>query len=122
MANKRLPKPKDNGKKIKKKQSILSAEKVVYVDYKDVNLLNKFVSDRSKIRARRVNGNDVQQQRDIALAIKNAREMALVPYAKRVTTTRTSRPNRDQQAENAAVSADEIESMDDEMETEEGDE
>jgi small subunit ribosomal protein S18 len=78
----------DSTKRIKKKASILLTERVKYVDYKDVNLLQRFVSDRSKIRARRVNGNDVQQQRDVTTAIKNAREMALMPYAKRVTTTR----------------------------------
>ena len=88
--------PKElNPKKFKKKTSVLLTEKVEFVDYKDVNLLNRFVSDRSKIRNRRVTGNDVQQQRDIALAIKNAREMALVPYAKRVSQTRTGRPPRD---------------------------
>ena len=61
---KRGPKAKDSTKKIKKKISILVSERVDYVDYKDVNLLQRFVSDRSKIRARRVSGNDVQQQRD----------------------------------------------------------
>jgi small subunit ribosomal protein S18 len=65
------------------------------VDYKDVNLLNRFVSDRSKIRNRRVTGNTVQQQRDIANAVKNAREMALLPYTKRVSQTRAGRPPRD---------------------------
>jgi small subunit ribosomal protein S18 len=87
--------PKDANKKFKKKTSILITEKVEYVDYKDVNLLQRFVSDRSKIRSRRVSGNDVQQQRDIATAVKNAREMALLPYTKRVATQRTSRPPRD---------------------------
>ena len=43
------------------------------------------MSDRAKIRNRRVSGNDVQQQRDIANAIKNAREMALLPYTRRVS-------------------------------------
>ena len=77
--------PKDaNPKKFKKKTSVLVTEKVEYVDYKDVNLLTRFVSDRSKIRNRRVTGNNVQQQRDIATAVKNAREMALLPYTKRV--------------------------------------
>src|SRR5215510_6077018 len=84
-----------NPKKFKKKTSALVTDKVEYVDYKDVNLLTRFVSDRSKIRNRRVTGNDVQQQRDIANAIKNAREMALLPYTKRVAQTRTSRPPRD---------------------------
>jgi small subunit ribosomal protein S18 len=46
------------------------------------------MSDRAKIRARRVTGNNVQQQAEIARAIKNAREMALLPYASRVTQTR----------------------------------
>jgi ribosomal protein S18 len=78
---KRPAKAKDTTKKVKKKVSILVQERVEYIDYKDVNLLQRFMSDRSKIRARRVSGNDAQQQRDIAVAIKNAREMALLPYA-----------------------------------------
>ena len=81
----------DKTRKIKKKTSVLITEKVDYVDYKDSNLLQRFVSDRSKIRSRRVTGNDQQQQREITTAIKNAREMALLPYAKRVTTQRTGR-------------------------------
>jgi small subunit ribosomal protein S18 len=72
----------------KKKVSILTQDKIDYVDYKDVNLLRRFMSDRAKIRARRVTGNDSQQQKEIANAIKNAREMALLPYANRVTTQR----------------------------------
>ncbi|MEY4229642.1 MAG: ribosomal protein [Actinomycetota bacterium] len=84
-----------NPKKFKKKTSVLLTDKVEFVDYKDVNLLQRFVSDRSKIRNRRVTGNDVQQQRDIANAIKNAREMALIPYSKRVSQTRAGRPPRD---------------------------
>jgi|CXWL01.1.fsa_nt_gi small subunit ribosomal protein S18 len=91
----RAPKEGANPKKFKKKTSVLLTDKVEYVDYKDVNLLTRFVSDRSKIRNRRVTGNTVQQQRDIANAIKNSREMALLPYTKRVAQTRTSRPPRD---------------------------
>ena len=53
----------------------------VTVDYKDVASLRKFISDRGKIRARRVTGVTVQEQRKIAKAVKNAREMALLPYA-----------------------------------------
>ena len=49
------------------------------------------MSDRSKLRARRMNGNSVQLQRDIATAVKNAREMALLPYTKRVSATRAPR-------------------------------
>ncbi len=81
-------KNKDNARRSKKKISLLTQEKVEYVDYKDVNMLRRFMSDRAKIRARRVSGNDSQQQKEIARAIKNAREMALLPYTNRVTTQR----------------------------------
>src|SRR3954469_21911015 len=81
-------KNKDNARRSKKKTSVLNTERIDYVDYKDVNLLRRFMSDRAKIRARRVTGNDSQQQKEIANAIKNAREMALLPYASRVTTQR----------------------------------
>lgn len=53
------------------------------VDYKDVALLRKFMSDRGKIRSRRVTGLSAQRQREVAIAIKNAREMALLPYINR---------------------------------------
>jgi len=72
--------PKDATRKMKKKVCIFCKEKIVWVDYKDVNLLRRFVSDRGKIRARRVTGNCAQHQRDVATAVKNAREMALLPY------------------------------------------
>ncbi len=88
-------KPKDTGRRVKKKVSILNSEQVVYVDWKDANLLRRFMSDRAKIRARRVTGNDTKQQREIAKAIKNAREMALLPYTNRVTTQRGGRRDRD---------------------------
>ncbi len=88
-------KNKDNARRSKKKTSVLIQEKVDYIDYKDVNLLRRFMSDRAKIRARRVTGNDAQQQREVARAIKNAREMALLPYTNRVTTQRTSRERGD---------------------------
>jgi len=90
---------KDNAKRAKKKISVLTQELVEYVDYKDVNLLRRFMSDRAKIRARRVTGNDQQQQRAVAMAIKNAREMALLPYTNRVTTQRSSRPDRGSRGE-----------------------
>ena len=63
-------KPKDTGRRVKKKVSILNSEQVTYVDWKDANLLRRFMSDRAKIRARRVTGNDTKQQREIAQAIK----------------------------------------------------
>jgi small subunit ribosomal protein S18 len=58
-------------------------EKVGYVDYKDTALLRRFVSDRGKIRARRVTGTCQRHQRDVALAVKNAREIALLAYTMR---------------------------------------
>jgi small subunit ribosomal protein S18 len=70
-------------KKQKKKFCVFCKEKVDYVDFKDVSMLRKFVSDRGKIRARRVSGNCSQHQRDVATAVKNAREMALLPYTTR---------------------------------------
>ena len=100
-------KNKDNAKRAKKKVSLLNQERVEYVDYKDVNLLRRFMSDRAKIRARRVTGNDSQQQREVARAIKNAREMALLPYTTRVTTQRKvkSSDNADRAAEPAEAEA-----------------
>ena len=126
----RAPKDGANPKKFKKKTSVLVTDKVEYVDYKDVNLLTRFVSDRSKIRNRRVTGNSVQQQREIALAIKNSREMALLPYTKRVAQTRTSRQPRDgegrrergdDQVRESQVEAAEVETaeVDDEVGTDE---
>jgi small subunit ribosomal protein S18 len=64
----------------KRRQNLLSKEGVTVVDWKDVTLLRKFISDRGKIRSRRVTGLTPQQQRQVATAIKNAREMALLPY------------------------------------------
>ena len=55
-------------------------ERVEYIDYKDVAVLRKYMSDRAKIRPRRVTGNCPRHQREVAVAIKNAREMALLPY------------------------------------------
>lgn len=68
-------------RKPKKKANPLKASGVESIDYKDTTLLRKFISDRGKIRARRVTGVSVQQQREIAKAVKNAREMALLPYS-----------------------------------------
>ncbi|MFF3326608.1 30S ribosomal protein S18 [Streptomyces sp. NPDC002889] len=54
---------------------------ITYVDYKDTDLLRRFISDRGKIRSRRVTRVGAQQQRRLARAIKNAREMALLPFS-----------------------------------------
>src|SRR5215216_5862249 len=75
-------------RKPKRKFCQFCAEKQDYIDYKDVNVLRKFMSDRGKIRARRVSGNCSQHQRDVAVAIKTARELALLPYTQRTVTER----------------------------------
>ncbi len=79
---------KDNRPRGKKKVCIFCKERTVWVDYKDVNLLRRFMSDRGKIRARRVTGNCAQHQRDVQVAIKTAREVALLPYAQRTVSER----------------------------------
>lgn len=71
------------GRRIKKKVCFFCSEKIDYIDYKDVGLLRKYMSDRAKIRSSRVTGNCVQHQRKVARAIKNARELALLPYVSR---------------------------------------
>ena len=85
----------DRRRPIKKKTSILSSESIDWVDYKDVNLLRRFMSERAKIRARRVTGNSAQQQRAVARAIRIAREMALLPYSVRQVTQRSRGGRRD---------------------------
>jgi small subunit ribosomal protein S18 len=122
-----------NPRKFKKKTSLLLIEKVEYVDYKDVDLLTRFMSDRAKIKNRRVAGNDLQQQREVANAIKVAREMALLPYAKRVASTRTGgrrgdrderrggdREERDSSSEGAAEGTENTENTDELVDQVEG--
>ncbi|MFF3071786.1 30S ribosomal protein S18 [Kitasatospora sp. NPDC057904] len=58
----------------------LHEARITYIDYKDTDLLRKFISDRGKIRSRRVTGLTVQQQKAMARAVKNARETALLPH------------------------------------------
>lgn len=64
----------------KPKPCAFCADHKVVIDWKDTGLLRKYMSDRAKIRGRRVNGNCPRHQREVANAIKNAREMALLPY------------------------------------------
>lgn len=80
--------PKDTGRRIKKKVCQFCKDQTVWVDYKDVHVLRKFMSDRGKIRTRRVSGNCVQHQSDVAVAIKTSRELALLPYAQRTLSER----------------------------------
>jgi len=71
--------------KQKKKICYFCKSKIDQIDYKDVNLLRRHISDKGKIRARRVTGTCAQHQRMLAIAIKRSREMALLPYTIRKT-------------------------------------
>ncbi len=79
-SQRRRRRPDAGGRRVKRRVCHFCTEKVDHVDYKDVALLRRFMSDRAKIRARRVTGNCPRHQRAVAVAIKNAREMALLPY------------------------------------------
>ncbi len=73
----------------KKKVCIFCVKQIDTISYKDVDILRKYMSDRGKIRARRVSGNCSQHQRSVAVAIKTARELALLPYTQRTVAERT---------------------------------
>lgn len=76
---KRRRRPESSNRRVRKKVCQFCTERIE-VDYKEVAILRRFMSDRAKIRARRVTGNCPRHQREVAVAIKNAREMALLPY------------------------------------------
>ena len=88
--------PKIDSRRVKKKPCAFCQHGVVSVDYKDLAQLRKYISDRGKIRGRRVSGNCQQHQRDVTDAIKTARELALLPYTQRTVTERRGarRPRR----------------------------
>ncbi len=67
-------------RKPKRKYCGFCKDKVDYIDYKDITLLRKYLTDRGKIRPRRVTGNCAQHQRDLSIAIKRSREIALIPF------------------------------------------
>lgn len=85
---------KKNEKQPIQKACKLCKEKVVYIDYKDTQMLRKYVTDRGKIKPRRVTGNCAQHQKDIANAVKRAREMALMPYSVAAVSNRGDRRRR----------------------------
>lgn len=68
------------GRKGRKKVCAFCVDKVEYIDYKDIARLRRFVSERAKILPRRVTGNCARHQRDLTVAIKRARYLALLPY------------------------------------------
>ncbi|WP_340560242.1 30S ribosomal protein S18 [Streptomyces sp. GSL17-111] len=78
-----MPRRHEPRKPARPRPNPLDAAGIVYIDYKDTDLLRRFLSDRGKIRSRRVTRVTAQQQRQLARAIKNAREVALLPYGSR---------------------------------------
>ncbi len=77
---------RDTNRRGKPKICVFCRDHVTFVDYKDVNVLRRFISDRAKIKARRTTGTCLQHQRDVAVAIKTAREVALLPYTQRTVS------------------------------------
>jgi small subunit ribosomal protein S18 len=77
---------RDTNRRGKPKICVFCRDHVTWVDYKDVNVLRRFISDRAKIKARRTTGTCTQHQRDVAVAIKTARELALIPYTQRTVS------------------------------------
>jgi small subunit ribosomal protein S18 len=80
------PRPTDSKSRIRRgrpKVCMLCKDRVVHVDYKDTSLLRRFMSERGKIKSRSSTGTCTQHQAAVALAIKNSREMALLPYVVR---------------------------------------
>src|ERR1700676_3027988 len=76
-------KPNDAKNRVRRgrpKVCVFCAQHIAWVDYKDTNLLRRFMTDRGKIKARASTGTCAQHQRDVALAIKTARELAMLPY------------------------------------------
>jgi len=91
---KRAPKI-ENRRGLKKKACSFCQHGVGSVDYKDLAQLRKYISDRGKIRGRKVSGNCQQHQRDVTDAIKTARELALLPYTQRTVTEKRGGRGRD---------------------------
>jgi small subunit ribosomal protein S18 len=96
--------PKETRPRGKRKVCVFCKEHAGWVDYKDVGLLRRFMSERGKIRSRRVTGNCTQHQREVQVAIKTARELALLPYVQRTASERgpgrpRSAPGREDGAE-----------------------
>ncbi|KFZ26962.1 MAG: 30S ribosomal protein S18 [Candidatus Izimaplasma bacterium HR2] len=71
-----------NFRKKRKKRCYFTDNKVTYIDYKDVELLKRFISDRGKILPKRVTGTKSRYQAELSVAIKRARHMSLLPFIK----------------------------------------
>jgi small subunit ribosomal protein S18 len=69
------------GRRVKRKVCVFCVDKVDSIDYKDISKLKKFISERSKILPRRISGNCAKHQRQLTIAVKRARQIALLPYS-----------------------------------------
>ena len=79
----------DYARKPRRKYCQFCKDHTTYIDYKDAQGLRKFMTDRGKIKPRRVTGTCAQHQHQLSIAVKRAREMALVPYSVPVVSSRT---------------------------------
>ena len=77
-----MPRPgsKGGGRMKRRKVCTFCVDKVTFIDYKDVNRLKKYITERGKILPRRVTGNCASHQRSLTDAIKRSRQIALMPY------------------------------------------
>lgn len=108
MAKQRNSKPgKRRDKKLggggRRKSCPFCKDKIVDIDYKDTTTLQRFVSERGKIRTRRITGCCRKHQADMAGAVKRARELSLLPYT--VETVRETRAGRAERGERASAGA-----------------
>ncbi|MBB6634055.1 30S ribosomal protein S18 [Cohnella thailandensis] len=76
----REPRKFRRGRNKRRKVCYFTVNKITHVDYKDLDLLRKFISERGKILPRRVTGTKAKYQRMLTVAVKRARQMALLPY------------------------------------------
>ena len=84
----------ENARPPRKRYCQFCKDDVAFIDYKDANLLRKYMTERGKIKPRRITGACTQHQHELASAIKRAREMALVPYAVPIVSNRIDRKTR----------------------------
>ena len=75
----RRPRPR-GGRRPRRKVCSFCVDKIEYIDYKDINRLRRFVNERGKILPRRTTGTCAAHQRQLTVAIKRARHIALLPY------------------------------------------
>ncbi|MGE5623536.1 MAG: 30S ribosomal protein S18 [Methanocella sp.] len=73
--------PRERGRKGKRKVCQFCVDKIVSVEYKDTTRLRRYLTERGKILPRRISGNCAKHQRQVTIAVKRARQVALLPYS-----------------------------------------